>query len=208
MSVFIAVGRTFLAIVFVIAVYAFIPVNPERSQRMIIALLVVGMVVWLGAVARQVGRLRRSDHPLMIVGEALTMSVSLIVVIFALVYLMIGTYQPDAFSQHLDKSSALYFSMTVTSTVGFGDIVPVIPLSRHVVTFQMLVNLVFLAVVIHAITVAATESQSRAKSRREEEAATQANKQVAQAEQTELNAAEAELSVAQAESEIGKAEDN
>ena len=44
--------------------------------------------------------------------------------------------------------------MTITSTVGFGDIVPVSTLARNVVTFQMLLNLVVLGAAVRGVVYA------------------------------------------------------
>ena len=51
----------------------------------------------------------------------------------------------------LDRTSALYFAVTVFSTVGFGDIAPCTDPARLVVTVQMLADLAVIAVVIQLI---------------------------------------------------------
>lgn len=81
-------------------------------------------------------------------------AVLLFVALFALLYMVMTTANPGAFSMVLDKSAALYFAMTITSTVGFGDIVPVSTLARNVVTFQMLLNLVVLGAAVRGVVYA------------------------------------------------------
>ena len=40
-------------------------------------------------------------------------------------YLSLSHASPAAFSERLDHTGAMYLSMTIFSTVGFGDITPV-----------------------------------------------------------------------------------
>jgi hypothetical protein len=51
-----------------------------------------------------------------------------------------------AFTQPLTKTDALYFTVTVFSTVGFGDITAKSEIARVVVIIQMLGDLALLAV--------------------------------------------------------------
>ena len=51
--------------------------------------------------------------------------------------------------------SALYFTVTVFSTVGFGDITPATDPARVAVMAQMLCDLIFIAVVVRLILEAA-----------------------------------------------------
>ena len=63
-------------------------------------------------------------------------------VVFASTYCTIAAQQPNAFSEPLDRTDGIYFTVTVFATVGFGDITPVSQLARVLVTVQMLVGLV------------------------------------------------------------------
>jgi hypothetical protein len=56
-----------------------------------------------------------------------------------------------AFSVDLDRTSALYFTITVFSTVGFGDISPQIDFARWIVSVQMLLDLVVLGVIVRVL---------------------------------------------------------
>jgi hypothetical protein len=67
---------------------------------------------------------------------------------------------PATFGAPLDRSSALYFTVTVFSTVGFGDITPKTDPARLIVTVQMLTDLAVLAIVVRLIFGAATRSQA------------------------------------------------
>jgi hypothetical protein len=55
--------------------------------------------------------------------------------------------RPDSFSEALSRVDAVYLTVTVLATVGFGDIVATSEASRAVVTAQMVVNMVLIGVV-------------------------------------------------------------
>jgi hypothetical protein len=71
--------------------------------------------------------------------------------VFATVYFATGQSDPASFSQRLSRTASLYFTMTVFSSVGFGDIVPVTDTARVLVIFQMLGDLVLIGIVARAI---------------------------------------------------------
>ena len=58
--------------------------------------------------------------------------------------------------------TALYFTVTIFSTVGFGDITPKTDLARLVTTVQMLADLAVIAVVVRLILGTASRSADRA----------------------------------------------
>jgi hypothetical protein len=64
---------------------------------------------------------------------------------FARIYLTRSRSDPASFGEVLTRTEALYFTVSVLSTVGFGDIHAVGQLGRAVVTVQMLFDLVFVA---------------------------------------------------------------
>jgi voltage-gated potassium channel len=55
-------------------------------------------------------------------------------------------------------TTALYFAVTIFSTVGFGDITPYSDLARITTTIQMLADLAVIAIVIRLILGVATRS--------------------------------------------------
>jgi hypothetical protein len=114
---------------------------------------VVGVIWWTATVgaasavaarqlhARLVEYRATGDRPT--VGlETLANVLFIVAVLFAASYYALSRQagQMSGISKHTD---ALYFSMTVLSTVGFGDIHATGELARVVVTLQMLFDLVF-----------------------------------------------------------------
>jgi hypothetical protein len=64
------------------------------------------------------------------------------------------------FSEPLTRTNALYFTVTVFATVGFGDITAKTEAARLVVTGQMIVDLVTIALVVKVIVDAAKRGRS------------------------------------------------
>jgi hypothetical protein len=74
-----------------------------------------------------------------------------LLVVFASVYYLIDKAQVDSFSEAMTKTDAMYFTVTVFSTVGFGDITATSEVARTLVTLQMLFNLVVFGLVAKLI---------------------------------------------------------
>jgi voltage-gated potassium channel len=61
--------------------------------------------------------------------------------LYASVYVVMSHSDPHSFSEVLGRTDALYFTMTVFATVGFGDITPVTETARIVTMTQMLAGI-------------------------------------------------------------------
>ncbi|MFF0086027.1 potassium channel family protein [Streptomyces canus] len=72
------------------------------------------------------------------------MAVPLYILAFAATYFLTAQADGSYFTQPMTRTGALYFSVTVFSTVGFGDITPKTDAARLVVTAQMLLDLLLL----------------------------------------------------------------
>jgi voltage-gated potassium channel len=115
----------------------------DRSTAM---LLVLGLLAFAGVVTWQVRSVLRSSYPGLRAIESLAAAIPLFLVLFAALYLHIADLDGSAFSEPLSRTGALYYTITVFSTVGFGDIVPRTDLARVVTMVQMLGDLVIGAV--------------------------------------------------------------
>ena len=102
-------------------------------------------------VAWQVRAIQNSPFPRLRGFQTLISGIPLLLVVFAAVYYLTGQAQADSFTQPMDKIDAMYFTVTVFSTVGFGDITAKTDLARTLVTVQMLVNLVVIGLVAKVI---------------------------------------------------------
>jgi uncharacterized membrane protein len=83
--------------------------------------------------------------------EALAGAIPLFLVLFASAYLRIAAAQADAFTEPLSKTSALYFTITVFATVGFGDIAPRTEAARVATMVQMTADLVVVGLVVRVM---------------------------------------------------------
>ncbi len=109
--------------------------------------LAVGLLVFIALVASQVWRIARSDYPRLRAIEAMSTAAPLFLVIFAVTYYLMNRAQPGSLSEPLSRTDSLYYTITVFSTVGFGDIVPLSEPARITTMVQMLADLVFIGVV-------------------------------------------------------------
>jgi hypothetical protein len=139
-------------------VYALLPIEgittPETVVRLVIVLIALPLVF-----AVQVRAIKSARYPDLRATEAVIGAVTIFVILFALLYLGVGLSDPTNFSQSLDHVSAFYFTVTVLSTVGFGDITAQSDVSRVLVTIQMLLDLALIAIVVRVFFEAARGSE-------------------------------------------------
>jgi hypothetical protein len=101
------------------------------------------------------------QRPILRAAVAMATIIPLFLILFAWIYLTMARADPAAFGVPLSRISALYFTVTVFSTVGFGDFAPRTDVARLVVTVQMLTDLAVVAVVIRLILGAASRGAAR-----------------------------------------------
>jgi voltage-gated potassium channel len=111
--------------------------------------LAVGLLAFAGVVTWQVRAVLRSRYPGLRAIESLAAAIPLFLVLFAAAYLRIADADAGAFSESLSRTDALYYTITVFSTVGFGDITPKADLARIVTMVQMLGDLLVVGLVLH-----------------------------------------------------------
>lgn len=145
------------------AAYALIPVGP-RGDALSPLLRLGGMLaVFTVAAAWQVRAVSRARYPGVRGAAAAGFLVPLFLTAFATAYHLQSFIDPDAFSERLSRLDALYFTVTVFATVGFGDIVPRSDAARAAVGVQMLLNLVVLGGVLRLLFRTAQSAQEARK---------------------------------------------
>ena len=122
----------------------------------------VAFAVFLVVLTLEIRAITRSKHPMLRAGVAMAVVIPLFLLFFAWTYLTMSASNPATFGRTLDRTTALYFTVTVFSTVGFGDITARTDLARILVMFQMLADLAVIAVVVRLILGAATRSRDGA----------------------------------------------
>jgi voltage-gated potassium channel len=125
-----------------VAVYAVVPVA-GRSGASVVIRLVVGVLVFVAVVGWQLCSVSQADQPQLRAAEALTVAFVLLVLGFAYTYLSLSRGSSQNFSEHLNHIGAVYFALTIITTVGFGDISPRTNASRLVVSVQFILDLIF-----------------------------------------------------------------
>ena len=152
--------RAFASTVALVALYFLLPLSPS-SVGVAVGMLTVGLLALVGLVAFQVRAIIRATHPALRAVGALATSVPLFLLLFAGTYFVMGRLAAGSFSEALTRTDALYFTVTVFATVGFGDITPVTEGARAVVTGQMIAGIVILGLGVRIIVDAVKRGQQR-----------------------------------------------
>jgi voltage-gated potassium channel len=124
-------------------------------------LLALGLLAFAGVVTWQVRSVLRSQYPGLRAIESLATAIPLFLLLFAVVYLRMAEADAGAFSEPLGRTDALYFTLTVFSTVGFGDITPRTDPARVVTMVQMLGDLLVVGLVLNLMVGAVKTSRQR-----------------------------------------------
>jgi hypothetical protein len=133
-----------------ITVYYLAPLDQNRGATALV-FLGLGLVLFAALIIWQVRAILGSEHPRLRAIELLSVAVPLLLVVFAGAYMLMERAHPGSFSEWLNHTDALYFTVTVFATVGFGDITAVTGAARVVTTVQMLVDLVTVGVIAKVI---------------------------------------------------------
>ena len=165
-----AVLRTILSTAALVALYYLLPLDQPLNGNTLTR-LIIGLVVFAGNTglplftAWQIRTIVGSRYPAIRAFEALGLIAPFYVVLFASTYFLMEHASPGNFSQPLTRTDALYFTVTVFATVGFGDITAKSQPARVVVTVQMIVNLVLLGAGARILLGAVSRGQQRRLSR-------------------------------------------
>ena len=125
------------------------------------AWLLGGLLCFAAVITWQVRAILRSAYPGLRAIEALAAAIPLFLLVFAAAYVKLDSTQAQAFSEPLSRTDALYFTITVFSTVGFGDITPVATPARVIAMVQMLGDLVVVGLVLRVMLGAVKEGRQR-----------------------------------------------
>lgn len=117
-------------------------------------------VVFLYYLRWQVHSIHRSGSPQTRWIESVIVLGVLFVSVFARAYRVLSVVDPHAFSQPLDTLDSYYFTTTVFSTVGFGDITPRLTLAKVMTMLQMVGNLALIGLVVRVLAGAGSRSRN------------------------------------------------
>jgi len=142
-----------------VAIYYLLPLD-RSSTGVAVTMLAIGLAWLIALVVFQVRWILRSRYPGLRGVEALATSIPLFLLLFAAAYVVLAAISAGNFSEPLTRTDALYFTVTVFSTVGFGDITAKTEAARLVVTGQMIVDLVAVALAVKVIVGAVKHGRS------------------------------------------------
>jgi hypothetical protein len=135
--------RALVTTTVLVTLYYVLPMDRGFDAHTVL-LLIVCLAVFVAIVIWRVREIFRSRYPGLRAIETLALIVPLYILLFAAAYFLAERADGGYFSEPLTRSSALYFSVTVFSTVGFGDITAKTDPARLVVTAQMLLDVILL----------------------------------------------------------------
>ena len=154
-----------------LAAYCLMPITTRhgRDRHVLFELgsmlrLGVAFAIFIVVLTLEVRAITRARHPMLRAGVAMAVVIPLFLFFFAWMYLIMSHSNPATFHGALDRTTALYFTVTVFSTVGFGDITPHTDVARMATTAQMLADLVVIAVVVRLILGVATRTTTERQS--------------------------------------------
>jgi voltage-gated potassium channel len=152
--------RALLMATALVVLYFVLPIE-HRAHQSVALRLGAALALFVVVLASEIRLISSHDRPMLRAGVAMATIIPLFLVLFAWIYLTMSRSELAAFGGTLTRSSSLYFTVTVFSTVGFGDIAPKTDVARLVTTVQMLADLAVVAVVIRLILGAATRGAGR-----------------------------------------------
>ena len=153
--------RSLAVTVVLVAAYYLLPLSrlAEVPLGLSLAVGVVGLTV---VAALQVGWVVRARHPGIRAVQALSTIAPLFLLLFAATYFQMARTEAGSFGEAaLTRTDALYFTVTVFATVGFGDISPVSQTARLMVTAQMVLDLIVLGLGIRVFLGAVERGRER-----------------------------------------------
>jgi voltage-gated potassium channel len=136
----------------IVALYYLLPLNHLGGMPVSVP-LTVGLLLLTAAGAWQIRAVLEAKQPTIRAIEALAGYVSLLLVLFASCYYVMSRADTTSFNiQRLTRTDTLYFTLTVFSTVGFGDINATSQVARIVVMVQIVLDLVVLGLGLRVLT--------------------------------------------------------
>src|SRR5271166_4334999 len=155
-----AVLRTVLIAAVLVVLYYVLPLDRPWDSDTAVRLL-IGLLVVAGVIAWGVKIIAGSRYPGVRAAEALALLLPFFLLLFASTYFVMERNSPASFTEPMTRTDALYFTVTVFTTVGFGDISAKSETARVVLIVQMLADLAFLGAGIRVLLGAIQHGRER-----------------------------------------------
>jgi len=153
--------RSLVSAFVLVAIYYLAPIQDLQGVHLAISLS-VEVVVLAVVIVLQVRAVTRSRYPGLRAVEALALTAPLFLIMYATAYVVLALDSATNFNTHtLSRTDSLYFTLTVFSTVGFGDITATSQSARVFVMVQMILDLVILGLGVQAFRSAVSVGRQR-----------------------------------------------
>jgi voltage-gated potassium channel len=144
--------RALVTTTVLLALYYVSPLDQLVDVPLPVSLIVL-LLVLLVVTILQVRAITQAAYPGVRAVEALATTVPLFLLLFAATYFLMAQDDPANFSaEPLTRTDTLYMTITIFSTVGFGDISAASQSARLVASLQMLLDLLVLGLGIRVFT--------------------------------------------------------
>jgi voltage-gated potassium channel len=138
--------KVLLSTSILVALYALAPLD-RRPVGLVAVELIVSLLLLAALLGWQITSVIRSPYPGLRAAEAVAVTLPLIILLFSAAYFVMEEASSGTFTEPLTRIDALYFTVTVFASVGFGDITPKTEVARMIVTLQMIVDLALIGVI-------------------------------------------------------------
>jgi nitrate reductase gamma subunit len=145
--------QVLLGSVIVVVVYFLLPLDRDFGVLLGVGACLAMVVGLLPMTVRRARRVMVSATPFIEAIKSIALLYTMVVVGFAMAYLLMATQADDQMHGIETHVDALYFSVVTNATVGYGDMVPVGQLARVVVMVHIVLGLVTLGFAARLLTV-------------------------------------------------------
>lgn len=142
--------QSLLIAVLLVVAYFLLPMTSGTRAGGLVA-LVAGLLVVVLVLAWHVRLILVAPYPAARAVAALVVTVPLFLVVFSTIYYLMGVEDASVWSEPLTRMDALYFTVTIFVTVGFGDITAISQAARVMVTVQMMTGLTLVGVIARVV---------------------------------------------------------
>lgn len=154
------VGQVVVGTGALLTIYYLLPLDGADAVT-VAGWLAAGLVAFAIVAVLQIRGILRARYPALRAITGFGVALPLFVLVFASTYLTMAAADPSAFSEDLTHTDALYLTVTIFTTVGFGDITPSSQGARIVVTVQMIAGLLVLGLLARVVVGAVQMSRHR-----------------------------------------------
>lgn len=145
------IAGSILVATIAIGAYVVLPLQGDHA-RLGLALMVVLIASAIPLMWRILERVNASDRPVIDAVAYLGAVGTMAILIPSAVYVVVADLSPGSYAGLETKVDGVYFTVTIASTVGFGDIHPVSQLARGITTAHILASVILLGTLIRLVT--------------------------------------------------------